>query len=142
MQNREGVQSAIVAEVESWLGTPYHHAADVKGVGVDCAMLPLSVFKAIGLIPADIDPRPYPHDWMLHRGEERYRAWTERFADPVNAPEPGDLVLFRVGRCLAHGGIVVGPDLMIHADLHAGRVERSEIRRWADKVGGYWRFRA
>jgi cell wall-associated NlpC family hydrolase len=50
--------------------------------------------------------------------------------------------LFRVGRCLAHGGIVVGDDLMIHADLYAGCVERSEIRRWADRVGGYWRLRS
>jgi NlpC/P60 family putative phage cell wall peptidase len=134
-------QAAIVAEAESWLSTPYHHAACVKGVGVDCAMLPVRVFGDLGLLPP-IDPRPYPHDWMLHRDDERYLGWVERYADPVNTPAPGDLVLFRVGRCLAHGGIVIGPDLMIHADLHAGCVERCEISRWADRLGGYWRLRS
>ena len=134
-------QAAIVAEAESWLNTPYHHAADIKGVGVDCAMLPVCVYHALGLIPR-IDPRPYPHDWMLHRSEERYLGWVEKFAARVDAPEPGDLVLFRVGRCLAHGGIVISTDLMIHADLHARRVEHCEIRRWADRLGGYWRIRS
>lgn len=133
-------QAAIVAEAESWLLTPYHHAACVKGVGVDCAMLPVRVFCDLGFVPT-FDPRPYPHDWMLHRSDERYLGWVEKFADRVESPEPGDIVLFRVGRCLAHGGIVISPDLMIHADLHAGRVERCEIRRWADKIGGYWRLR-
>lgn len=132
----------IVAEALSWCGTPYHHAAGVKGVGVDCAMLPLRVFQALGAIPADLDPRPYPPDWMLHRSEEIYRGWVERFADPVESPAPGDLVLFRVGRCLAHGGIVIGDGVMVHADLHAGCVERCDIRRWHDRLGGYWRFRS
>lgn len=132
-------QSAIVAEAESWLSTPYHHAADVKGAGVDCAMLPCRVYHAVGLIPY-VDPRPYPHDWMLHRDDSRYLDWVEKFASKVDEPMPGDLALFRIARCLAHGGIVVGPDLMIHACLHAGRVERSEIRRYADTLGGYWRF--
>lgn len=134
-------QAAIVAEAESWLGTRYHHAACVKGAGVDCAMLPVRVFCDLGLVPA-FDPRPYPHDWMLHRADERYLGWVERFADKVDAPAPGDIALFRVGRCLAHGGIVISPDLMIHADLHAGRVERCEIRRWADRLGGFWRLRS
>lgn len=132
--------AAIVAEALSWVNTPYHHAADVKGVGVDCAMLPVRVFVGLGLVPT-FDPRPYPHDWMLHRDDERYLGWVERFADRVEEGAPGDLVLFRVGRCLAHGGIVIEPGVMVHADLHAGRVERCDIRRWADRIGGYWRIR-
>lgn len=132
-------QAAIVAEAESWLSTPYHHAACVKGVGVDCAMLPVRVFCDLKLVP-HFDPRPYPHDWMLHHSEERYLGWVEKFADKVNYSRPGDLVLFRVGRCLAHGGIVVSPEVMIHADLHAGCVERCDISRWADRLGGYWRI--
>lgn len=138
---RTEIQAAIVAEAQSWVGTKYHHAADIKGVGVDCAMLPVRVFCDLGLVPP-FDPRPYPHDWMLHRDEERYLGWVEKFADRVESPEAGDIVLFRVGRCLAHGGIVISTDLMIHADIHAERVERSEIRRWHDRIGGYWRLRS
>ena len=37
-------RAAVVAEARSWIGTPYHHAADVKGHGVDCAMLLIRVY--------------------------------------------------------------------------------------------------
>ena len=58
---------------ESWIGTPYHHAADVKGRtgGVDCAMLLVRVYCDRGLVEK-FDPRPYTRDWFLHRNEERY----------------------------------------------------------------------
>lgn len=130
----------IVEEARRWLGTPYHHMSDKIGVGVDCAMLPVRVFCDLGLVPP-FDPRPYPHDWMLHRSEERYLGWVERFADKVDSPEPGDLALFRWGRCLAHGGIVETPEIMIHADLRAGCVERCEIAAFGDRLAGFWRVR-
>ncbi|MGN6383643.1 MAG: hypothetical protein ACTHMK_13655 [Dyella sp.] len=134
----------IVAEARRWLRTPYHHQADVLGVGVDCAMLPVRVFTALNLIPADVDPRPYAPDWHLHRNEEIYLGWVRRFADPVDAPQAGDLVLFRVGRCFSHGGLIEAtePEIyMIHASQEAGRVERAEVRRWADRPHGFWRIR-
>ena len=36
-------RAAVVAEAIAWLGTPYHHRARIKGVGVDCAQLALGV---------------------------------------------------------------------------------------------------
>lgn len=134
---------AIVAEARRWLRTPYHPMGDVLGVGVDCAMLPVRVFTALGLLPADVEPRPYPPDWHLHRSDEKFLGWVERFAVPVDDPQPGDLALFKFGRCLSHGGIVcdITPEIyMIHADMKAGCVERAEVRRWADRLAGYWRF--
>lgn len=133
---------AIVAEARRWLATPYRHQADVLGVGVDCAMLPVRVFTALGLIPADVEPRPYAPDWHLHRSEEKYLGWVTRFADPVDTPQPGDLVLFRFGRCYSHGGLIdaITPEItMIHADQNAGCVERAEVRRWADRSPCFWR---
>ena len=54
------LRQRIVEEARSWLGTPYHHQAMVKGAGVDCAMILVAVYRAVGLIPAGFDPRPYP----------------------------------------------------------------------------------
>jgi len=132
------IRDAIVEEARRWIGTPYHHMADVLGVGVDCAMLPLRVYQSVGLIPLDVDPRPYPHDWMLHRSDERYLQNVERFASKVDEPLPGDIALFRIGRCLAHGAIVETPHMMIHAQLEAGRVVRREIVRTDPKLAGFW----
>ena len=134
------VQLAIVEEAMRWIGTPYHHQGDVLGVGVDCAMLPVRVFTSLGLIPADFDPRPYPPDWMLHRDEERYLGHIEQFARKVDDPMPGDISLYRVGRCIAHGGIVINEQEMIHACIRARRVLRAEIEAGSSTHKGFWRL--
>lgn len=132
----------IVDEARRWMDTPYRHQADVLGVGVDCAMILVRVFCELGLVPR-IDPRPYATDWHLHRSEEKYLGWVQDYATKVDEPQPGDVALFRFGRCLSHGGIVdeITPEItMIHADQHAGHVERAEVRRWADRLAGFWRI--
>ncbi len=109
-----GLRQAIVAEALTWLGTPYHHQAGIKGVGCDCAYLLIRVYRALGLIP-EIDPGPYPPDWHLHRNDERYLGWVRRFATAVATPRPGDAALWRFGRTASHGGIVVAWPTIIHA---------------------------
>ena len=64
-------RAAVVAEAETWLGTPYHHEARIKGHGVDCAQVLIGVFANVGLIEPVALPH-YPMDWNLHRDEERY----------------------------------------------------------------------
>jgi len=107
-------RAAIVAEARTWLRTPYHHAARVKGAGVDCAQILVEVYSAVGLIEW-FDAGFYPPDWMLHRDEERYLATVTRFAHPVAAPLPGDVAVYRFGRCISHGAIVVEWPTIIHA---------------------------
>lgn len=108
-------RAAVVAEALTWINTPYHHHARVKGVGVDCAQLLCAVYEACGLVP-HIDPGNYAHDWHLHRGEEVFIKWLEKVgAREVRAPlrsALGDVALFKYGRAYSHGSIVV--------DLHSG----------------------
>lgn len=100
-------RKAVVAEAMTWLGTPYHHCADIKGVGVDCALILMRTYANAGLIDF-VDPRPYSPEWHLHRSEELYIAWLERMgARQVQAPALGDVVLFHFGRCFSHGSVVV-----------------------------------
>ena len=80
----------VVAAARSWIGTPYHHAADVKGAGVDCAMLLVRVFCDLGLVEP-FDPRPYTRDWHLHRGEERYLGFLLDRAHEVARRDAGDV---------------------------------------------------
>jgi NlpC/P60 family putative phage cell wall peptidase len=109
----------VVQEARAWLGTPYHHQGRVKGAGVDCAMLLIEVFRACGLIP-DVDPKPYPPDWHLHRDEERYLGWVKQYARPVEVPQPGDIALFQFGRCVSHGAIVLEWPTVVHSYLRDG----------------------
>lgn len=136
-------QAAVVAEALTWLGTPYHHQADVKGAGVDCAMILVRVFHTVGLIP-DIDPRPYPPDWHMHRDAERYLGWVQQYADEVTTPQPGDIVMFQFGRCVAHGAIVIDWPLAIHAHMQSREVVLIDISTSSDlqkRQRGIYRLR-
>lgn len=123
----EALRAAIVAEAHTWLRTPYHHRARCKGAGVDCAQILIAVFAAVGLIE-DFDTGQYPRDWMLHRDEERFREFVLRYADPIPRASllPGDVCLYQVGKCFAHGAIVIDWPIVIHADSRMGIVTRAE----------------
>ena len=116
-------RAAVVARARRWIGTPYHPGADLIGVGVDCGMLLVRVFVDCGLCPP-FDPRPYAPDWHLHRSEERYLGFVFAHCQERADVEPGDVVVFRYGRCYAHGGIVTGcaPLTLVHAYSPAGCV--------------------
>lgn len=117
-------RAAVVAEALSWLGTPWVHAARIKGAGVDCGQFLADVFERAGVV-AHVPTPAYAQDWALHRSEEVFRGIVEQYARPLPsgaAPAPGDVLLFRFGRCLSHGGIVVEGRMFVHAYLNAGRV--------------------
>ncbi len=116
--NENEERAAVIAEAHRWIGTPYHHAADVRGAGVDCGMLIVRVFVDTGLCEP-FDPRPYTPDWHLHRNEERYLGFVFDRCHEVEDPRPGDIIVFKYGRCCSHGGIVTVPKPLtfIHAYL-------------------------
>jgi cell wall-associated NlpC family hydrolase len=123
-------RAAVVAAARAWIGTPYHNCADIRQVGVDCGMLLVRVFVDSGVIPP-FDPRPYPVDWHLHRGEERYLGFICARAGEVAAPVAGDVMMLRYGRCYSHGGIVTKADplTIVHAYHPARRVLEEEVGR-------------
>lgn len=128
MDEQEAADRArIVAVARSWLATPYHDCACVKGHGVDCAYLVKAIMEEAGLEPP-IAVEPYSPQWFLHRSEEKYLSKVLERA--VEIPEaqvlPGDVVLYRIGRCFAHGAVVVAWPTIIHAHKQSGIVTLAE----------------
>jgi NlpC/P60 family putative phage cell wall peptidase len=119
---------AVTQEAMTWVGTPYHHLADVKGAGVDCAMILVKIYVGLGLAPP-FDPRPYSPQWFLHHSEEIYLEWIKKYCTQVATGGPGDIALYRIGRCAAHGAIIITDNLIVHAYQPSGCVELRE--RWA-----------
>lgn len=117
-------RAAVIAEALTWRGTPWRHMADKKGAGVDCLMLLVRAFVDTGAIAA-VDPRPYPQQWFLHHDEERYIKGVlgagAREIGKADA-QPGDVALFRFGRCYSHGGIIVDGRDFVHAWARIGAV--------------------
>lgn len=120
--NAENEQrAALVNAACGWIGTPYHHKQRVKGAGVDCAQLLIATYADAGLIEA-FDTGEYPEDWMMHRDEERFLAWVEKYLVEVTAPKSGDVAIWRFGRSFSHGAIVTQWPEFIHAYKAAGCV--------------------
>jgi cell wall-associated NlpC family hydrolase len=135
----------VVAEARAWIGTPYHSGQRVRGAGVDCAQLPAAVYHAAGMV-TEIPVTHYSPQFHLHRSEELYLAEVLGHAVELPAeatPQPGDFVLWKVGRVFAHGAIVVAWPTIIHSVMGLGVVlddagQKSRLF-WDDALG--WRER-
>jgi cell wall-associated NlpC family hydrolase len=110
----------VVKEAISWYGTPYRQLGYSKGPkgSVDCSMLLVGAWVGAKVLQP-FDPRPYPPTWFLHQNEERYLAWMESLAVEVpeadSKPIAGDIVLFKVGHCFGHSGIMIDDKNFVHA---------------------------
>lgn len=131
----------VVQEVLTWQGTPYHHQGRIHGAGVDCGTLLIETYEAVGVIPKMATPE-YPHDWHLHRSEEKYLGHVARFCRRVEVPLPGDLALFRYGRCISHGAVIIAAPTFIHATMDLGVVEDDWTRNleMGKRLAGFWSF--
>lgn len=112
----------MVDAARTWLATPYHHGARIKGAGVDCAQILYDVYvDATGLIES-FDLPDYRPQYGLHRSEEVYLSWILRYARTVPEARPGDLVTYQFGRAMSHVAIVIDWPQIIHAALQVGCV--------------------
>jgi cell wall-associated NlpC family hydrolase len=114
--------ASVLAEARSWLGTPYEHKAQIKGKGADCGSMIHAVYsKFLILRPF---PQDYPSDWTLHRSDELYLNFIQEYVTETAQPVVGGLVVFRIGRCFGHGGIVSDKGV-----IHAwGRTQRGSVQ--------------
>lgn len=115
-EKEKSERALVIAEAQKWLGTPYHSNGAVLGAGIDCGMLLVRVYCDTGMVPK-FDPRPYPAQWALHQSAEIYLGIVQRLAKEFDGPPlPGDIVLFKFGRCWAHGAIVYDWPEIIHSN--------------------------
>lgn len=135
----------IVAEAKTWVGTPYHHQACVKGVGVDCAMLVYGVATACGLELLNI-PTNYSTQWNIHNEDPWLIRVLEQYGCeqiPVEQTKPGDILCFWVGKTFGHLGIMVSDTTFVHAYITRKNMNKgSELGVVAEvTLGADWKKR-
>ena len=129
--------SLVISVARSWLGTPYHDQASLRGVGCDCLGLARGVWREL-VGPEPFPIPPYSRDW----GETGPR---EVLADgarqmmpevPVQLARSGALILFRMmPRAIAkHVGILTGPDTFLHAYERLGVIEEPLTPAWRRRI--------
>lgn len=128
------LRQRVVAVARGWTGTPYHAGGRVKGAGADCLTLLAEVYAEAGLVPRVSIPH-YPQDWHLHRDGERYLDGLARYTREIaGEPQPGDIALWKFGRCYSHGAIVVEWPVIIHAYVGRGcQMEDVEMALWLSR---------
>ena len=131
-------RQAVVAEAITWINTPFHHEAAVKGAGVDCAKLLYASYTATNMIPT-FEIEHYPQDWHLHNNDERYLSYILNFAvemPPEYVPQPGDVVIWKFARSYSHAAIVIDWPNIIHSYLNKTvNIDNIEQTKWLTWIG-------
>jgi NlpC/P60 family putative phage cell wall peptidase len=134
----------VIAEALSWLGTPYRHQGDRKGVGCDCLGLVRGVWHAVYGEDAE-HPGSYSPGWVGQgAGEQLLDSLRRHFLEkPLADAGPGDVLAFRWRPHLPvrHLGIQVEPDAIVHAYEGAGAVVMSTlVPQWRRRIAAVFAF--
>lgn len=110
----------IVDEARTWIGTPYHHQARLRGVGVDCIGLVGGVALALALPGADAWAREADlHNYARTPDPALLRDACARYFDRVTNADArmGDVLLFALDGQPRHFAILVSeyPRRIVHA---------------------------
>ncbi|MFD1796903.1 peptidase [Paracoccus aurantiacus] len=128
----------IIAAARSWLGTPYHDQASLKGVGCDCLGMARGVWRElVGDEPFPIPP--YSRDWGETGAREVLAEGARRMMIEIDPRDviPGALILFRMraSAIAKHVGILTAPDRFIHAYERLGVIEEPLTQAWYRRIG-------
>ena len=136
-------KARVVAAARSWIGTPYHDQASIKGVGADCLGLARGIWReVIGQEPLDVPP--YTRDWGETRADEVLEMgeldWLVQ--EPIAGAGRGSVVLFRmVPNAIAkHVGILTGEGTFVHAYFGLGVIEEEVTRAWQRRLAFSFQF--
>lgn len=133
----------LVAEVRSWILTPYVMRGRLKGIGCDCATLLYCTLLDAGLI----DPEKIPlfsTDWWAHTKTEKYLQQMLRHAGKVAEgvmsrsldPAAGNIILCKTAgsHVYNHGAMITSWPLGVHAvKPHVIEVDLSMDPMWMGK---------
>ena len=129
------LQRQLADKAQEWVGVPFLHRGMTRR-GCDCTGLLIGCMKEIRPT-VHYDLRQYPHDWNMHAGAGDYiREELGKVASPYEGrPEPGDILLFRFGKCIAHCAILVSGRIFVHSHVRATCVETGFLKtpQWATR---------
>ena len=127
----------VVASARSWIGTPYHDQASIKGVGADCLGLARGIWREV-VGPEPLDVPPYTREWGETRADEvlALGALDWLVQEPIAGAGRGSVVLFRmVPNAIAkHVGILTAHDRFVHAYERLGVVEEILTPVWRRRI--------
>lgn len=125
----------VLRIARDWIDTPYQHQASVKGAGCDCLGLVRGIWRSLYGTEPETPPN-YTPDWAEKTGRETLLQAAERWLDPADRAQPGDVLFFRMkpGSPCKHVGILAPNDRLIHAYWGRAVVESWLRPFWAARL--------
>ena len=122
-------RTKVVAAARDWLGTPFHHQARLKRVGVDCIGLVIGVARELDMVHPDFDETGYsryPDGRALMAMAREKMTWV-----PLDQMQIGDVVVVGFDKLPQHFGIIAdyrhGGFSIIHAASAYGKVVEQRL---------------
>lgn len=140
--------SPIVIQARTWLGTPFHHQARLKGKGCDCLGLIVGVVDELGL--KDVHGRLLSsYDEITYPKEPDGAYLIDKLTDilievPIADARAGDLALFKVRENPQHLAILTDYENtlgMIHSFAPSRRVVEHRLDEdWKSRLLKVYRW--
>lgn len=132
----------VVDAARTWIGTPYRHAAALKGIGCDCLGLVRGIWAELGGAALPVLP-PYGSDWRDWRHADALAELAGRYLRPASMEaEPGRILLFRLNGAPwpRHCAVATAPNRIVHAQERLGIIETPLTPGWRRRIAGAWTF--
>ena len=134
LKSQLGIDIAGLAKQYARLKVPYVHRGSSRN-GCDCSGLIIGCLQELGHL-ADYAVPVYSPQWHLHdRHDTRLLDELLKFGFEVAKSESaiGDIAVMRTGRSLAHCGLIVEKDLMVHVNRQNGQCKFAILKNsdWA-----------
>jgi len=116
----EGTEDlALLAEIDSWLGTPYKYGGTTKE-GTDCSGMVLSIYKKL---------------YSVETKRSAYDLWQQSTTVKRDNLKCGDLVFFKINfKQVSHVGIYVANSYFVHASSSRGVIfDHLDTKYYADR---------
>lgn len=138
------IKEDILKELFEHLDTPYKHQGRLKGIGIDCIGLIISIFKNCGYLNNMIDNKNYDRIpssdlFLKHIEKHSYKIKKDEIQET-------DLITFKILEQVNHIGMIykIENDIIyfIHAFQPAGKVVKDKIDlKWQRRIENFYRFK-
>lgn len=117
----------LMAEVNTWIGTPYVWGNNKKKTGTDCSGFVTSVFRTLFNVSL---PRTSSAMWTDPIGQK---------IDDQQSLRPGDVLFFKYGNRVGHVAIYLGTNKQDKEEIVHAKNESEPLGIDEFRDGGYWK---
>ena len=132
----------LEADAAQWIGTPFAPNSCARGLGASCQKLAGALYDSAGYRPVVIPDVPISHARFSDRSFViEFFSGRDDFSEVGHGDiMPGDILAFRIGRCVHHVGVALSGHRFIHAlDGSGVSIAHRQDATWASRLAHVWR---